>query len=852
MPSDPRPLPRSLPAALLHPWTWRMAWRDSRTQRLRLLIFSLAIVSGIAVLVAIHSLKASVESGIAAQAKELLGSDLQVSSRQPVSDADAAVLSKLATAARTTRETAFPSMMSFPNSSSRLVQVRALEGDYPFYGKIETLPADAWQRLRQERGVLLDPALLEQFQVKAGDEVELGSLRLKILGTVHKAPPRSSRFGAFAPEVYVRLSDMRESGLMGSGSMVTHLLHLEIPHAPPSAKLKEAIHHDFPKTTWRLETPEDRRETLGTALDLFQRYLGILALASLALGALGVAGAVQSHISRRIPTIAILRCLGAPQQLAAAVYIAQNLALGILAALLGAGIGIALHIGVLAVFRDSLPIAVSPSPEWKIVLRTTLAGFAVCGGFALIPISKIRRISPAATLRSGAVLPGGTLRAIPVYLLLTALLILLALINDPDWKRALVLVGGLATAFALVIGVARGLMAASRRILRPGWPYLLRQSISNLHRPGNQTLLFLLSLGLGTFLMLTILLAGNLLQQSLSLSNTGDSPNLYLIDVQPDQVDGVTSLVKSQGLPALESAPMVVMRVQAIQGVPVGKVEGLPRWVASREFRSTYRDHLNTSETIVAGEWHPTFSDPSAPVPLSLEEKIAQDMRVKLGDTITLDVQGIPVEARVTSIRKVDWSRFNLNFFMVFPPGVLEGAPGFHVVTTRTPDATASGSLQHALTKDYANITAIDLTHILETVRGILSKISLVVSVLGGVTLIAALPILIGTLLNGRDVRLRESVLLRTLGASARQVRTILTIEYAALGFLSALTGTLLAVGANAALAVFVFKASPYPDPWLLAAAFLAPTIISILGGLALSRGISNHPPLAILRDTSA
>ncbi len=510
----------------------------------------------------------------------------------------------------------------------------------------------------------------------------------------------------------------------------------------------------------------------------------------------------------------------------------------------------ALHTGVIAYFKDSLPVAVAPSPEWKIVLRTTLAGFAVCCGFALIPILRINRISPAATLRSGAVLPGGNRRAMPVYLLLAGLLFLLAYINDPDWARALALVGGLATAFALIIGVAHLLMALTRRIIRPGWPYLLRQGISNIHRPGNQTLLFLLSLGLGTFLLLTIVLAGNLLQQRLQITTSGNSPNLYLIDVQADQIDGVTALVRSQGLPVLESTPMVTMRVQAIQGVPVDRVEGLPRWIANREFRSTYRAQPTSSETLTAGVWHAVVPDAGGPVPLSLEEKIAQDMRVKLGDTLTLDVQGVAVEARVTSIRRVDWSRFNLNFFMVFPPGALEGAPGFQVITTRTPDAAASGRLQHALTADFANVTSIDLTQILETVRGILSKISLVVTILGGVTLIAALPILTGTLLNGRDVRLRESVLLRTLGASARQVRTILTIEYATLGFLSALTGTLLAVGANAILAIFVFKASPYPAADVLAVAFLAPLVIAIVGGMALSRGVSNHPPLEILRQT--
>jgi putative ABC transport system permease protein len=208
------------------------------------------------------------------------------------------------------------------------------------------------------------------------------------------------------------------------------------------------------------------------------------------------------------------------------------------------------------------------------------------------------------------------------------------------------------------------------------------------------------------------------------------------------------------------------------------------------------------------------------------------------------------VRARITSLRKVDWSRFNLNFFMIFPPGVLEGAPGFHVLTTRVPAGLSSGELQRSFVRQFPNISAIDLTLILETVRGILEKISRVISVLAGFTVLAGLPILIGTLLNGRDQRLRESVLLRTLGASAKQVRTILIVEYATLGALSALAGICLAIAANVALAVFVFKAAPWPDPGLLAIAFATSTGLAILGGLALSRGVCRHPPLEVLRSS--
>lgn len=853
--NSPRALPRNIFSALFHPWTWRMAWRDSRAQRQRLVIFSLAIVAGVGALVAIHSLKASVQAGIGSQAKALLGSDLQVSSRQPIPDADA---TKLATKARRiSRETGFASMLYFPAATTaKLVQVRGLEGEYPYYGKVETTPAGAWQRLQSESGVLLEPAMLDQFGAKIGDMVKLGDIELPILGVVNKPAPRSSRFAGFAPEAYVRLSDLARTGLLGSTSLAFYNLHLELPDGSDEQKLKRTIRKEFPEATWRLETPEDRRENIADALDNFQQFLGIIALVALVLGAIGVAGAVHAHVSRRIPSVAILRCLGCPGDLAFAIYLAQAMALGLIGALIGAALGMGAHLGVIAFFHDKLPIAIDATPEWLAAAQTTAAGFAVCCGFALLPLLRVRHISPGATLRDGAALksPTNALRSWPVYFLLAGLLTLVAVLNSAEWKRALGMVAGLGIAFGLLVLLARGLVFTARRIVRPTWPYLIRQGISNLHRPHNQTLLFLLSLGLGTFLLLTILLTRNLLNQRLTLSQFAESPNIYLVDVQPDQLEGVTTLVRAQNLPVLESAPMVTMRIQSVRGTPVRDLEKkgeIPRWVLRREFRSTYRDQLNATETLVAGQWHAKIPDPNAPVPLSLEEKLGKDLNVALGDEITMDVQGVPVKARVTSFRHVDWSRFNLNFFMVFPPGVLEDAPGFNVVTTRVPEGVSSGDLQRSLVQKFPNVTAIDLTLILETVRGILEKISGVISVLAGCTVLAGLPILIGTLLNGRDQRVRESILLRTLGASAKQVRAILTIEYATLGALSALAGLLLAVAGNAALALLVFKANPWPDWQLLAITFATTTGLAIAGGLFLGRGVCNHPPLDILRNAA-
>ncbi len=844
--------PGGIWTALVDAWTWRMAWRDSRTERYRLAIFSLAIIAGVAALVSIHSLKASLKRGIATQAKALLGADLQITSHRPFAADEIADLS--ARGRRIAQEVSFSSMLYFPDSdAARLVQVRGIEGDFPFYGAVRTTPPEAWGRLHSEPGIVLERATMEQYKAKEGQRVKLGALELPILGAIDKPPPRGNRFGGFAPEAYVRLSDLDRTGLLAQTSLASFHIELELRGGADAQAIKREIADAYPDAGWRMETPEDRRETLGNALDNFEQFLGIVAIAALVLGAIGVAGAVHAHVSRRVPAIAILRCLGCSADRAFAIYLVQTIAIAAPGAAAGCAFGMGLHALVIALFRESLPVAIDARPEWIAAGETTFSGFAVCCCFAVLPLLRIRRISPSSTLRDGAAPAdsSSSWRTWPVYLVLAALLVALALLGDPHWKRALSLVAGLGAAFAILAGLARGLVFLARRAVRPRWPYLLRQGISNIHRPRNQTLLFLLSLGLGAFLLCTILLSKNLVSRRIDLPQFAESPNLYLIDVQPDQVEGVSAIVKSQRLEVIENAPLVAMRIRSVRGVPVRELEkrgSIPKWVLQREFRSSYRDRLNATEKLVAGNWFDPGFTLGAPTPLSLEEEIAKDLHVGVGDELTLDVQGVPIKARIASLRKVDWSRFNLNFFMIFPPGALDRAPGFHVLTTRLPAGRSSGELQRALVQAFPNVSAIDLTLVLETVRGILEKVERVLSVLAGFTVLAAIPILAGALLNGRDQRIVEGVLLRTLGASASQVRAILTIEYATLGALSATAGLLLAAAANYALAIFVFKVDPTLDARVLAGGFAITTGLAVAGGLFLSRGISSHPPLAILR----
>jgi putative ABC transport system permease protein len=854
--------------ALFHPWTWRMAWRDSRNQRARLALYTLSIAAGICSLTAIHALKQSVQTGIDTQSKSLLGADVLVSSRHNISEEKLHSIAHLVR--ETAHETAFSSMLSVPsNARTRLVQVRAIEGGYPFGTQVVSNPPDAWEELHKRPGILLEPALMIELGVSKEDKVKIGSLELTVLGSVSKGIPRSNRFSGFAPEVFIRQTDLEATGLAGAQSLVNQHVAIELV-AKNQTERKTAVaelRKVFSENGVQMQTPENRREVIGEGLDKAQEFLGITALAALVLGGIGVAGAIHTHISRRLPTVAILLCLGCQTRVAMAVYLIQASILGLIGAIVGAGGGALAHAAAVHFAAASLPVSVHLLPDPLVLLETAMTGFVLCCGFALQPLLGIQDVSPASILsQRPQTLSQSKLRNLAIFALVLGLVWATARLNGSNALRASGLTLGLVVAFSLLTATALGLMTVARKFLRPSWSYVLRQGVSNLFRPQNQTLLFLLSLGLGVFLLLSTWMTQSLVLGQLRIDIEESTPNLYLIDIQPDQTESVGNLLKAQQLPLFEDSPMVTMRIASVKGLPLsaleerskaketsatnGQTQRVPRWVMEREYRSSYRNTLNASETVIAGTWPPAVPSPEQPVPLSIEQQLAKDLRVGLGDELVLDVQGIPIKTRVACLRKVDWSKFNLNFFMIFPTGVLENAPQFHLITTRVPNQAASAALQRAILQTAPNVSVVDLTTLLATISEQLQKASRIIQLLAGFTLLTGLPILIAALLNGRDQRIQETVLLRTLGASEKQVRAILLIEYSALGLLAGLTGCTLAVIATWAESRWIFKTSA-PQEWgVLLLGLLLTLGASIAAGTLITRGICRHSPLSILRGS--
>jgi putative ABC transport system permease protein len=551
--------------------------------------------------------------------------------------------------------------------------------------------------------------------------------------------------------------------------------------------------------------------------------------------------------------------MGATARRTFQIYLAQAGVLGLLGAGTGSLLGVALQAYVPRLLSDFLPVEVAFSVSWTAIGLGLGVGVGVTLLFALWPLLEVREVSPLRALRTN-VEPGGGWRDPARWAVgggLAAGVTGVALLQAPSWEVGLGYAGAVAVVFAVLAGVARGIMAGVRRYFPSSWSYPWRQGLANLYRPNNQTTVLMLALGLGTFLITTLVLVEQTLLEQIQVAGGEGQPNLVLFDVQNDQVDGVTNLVEEEGVPVLAQEPLVTMRMQGVKGRTIDAIRrdstAEVDWAMEREYRVTYRDHLTASETIVEGTFIGTVEgtpmQTGEPVPISLERGIArEDLNVGVGDTLTFDVQGRPVTTYVSSLRKVDWQRIGTNYFVLFPEGVLETAPQMHVVLSRTESDSSAAAVQRRVVQEYPNVSAIDLSLVLSTFRDLFGRLSYVVRFMALFSIITGLIVLAGAVVVSRYQRAEESVLLKTLGASRRTVLQIMTVEYLFLGAFAAITGLILALAAAWGLAYFVFEGPFVLAPWTLLGAFVVVTLLTVGIGLFNSRGLYDRPPLDVLR----
>ena len=835
-------------------WLLKMAWRDSRKYRSRLVLFTSSIILGIAALVSINSFRDNLLNDINDQAKELLGADLRISSTIEIREDllfpfDSALLQR-------SRETYFASMIYFPRTDgTRLVQVRALEGNFPYYGKIETDPPNAESDFRNKQMALVDATLMLQYDVKVGDTVRVGNLGFKIVGKLQKVPGQSGISTTVAPIVYIPHQYLKETGLIKKGSRIRYQYFYEASSTEVAEAVLDANEEALDDLGINTETVEERKEDTGDSFNNLGNFLNLVAFIALLLGCVGVASSVHIYIKEKIATIAVMRCLGLKGRQAFLIYLYQIAIMGFLGAVIGTILGSFIQSFLPKIFSDFLPIAVSMAVSWASIVQGITIGVCMAVLFALIPLLEIRNISPLRTLRASFEIKNDErdyLR-IAVYGLIFVFIFGFSVLQIKDIEESLYFSGGIFLAFGVLALVGKSIMWLVRKYFPVSWGYVWRQSLANLYRPNNQTITLIVSIGLGTALISILYFVQSILVDKVAISGGGQKPNMVLFDIQSHQKDEIAEITLDYDLPLAQQVPIVTMRLVGINGytkemIAEDSIINYRERSFNREYRVTYRDSLIGSEKLIEGKWYGRVDSPNDTIYISLSDGSANSMGVKVGDELTFNVQGAIITTVVGSLREVDWNRVQTNFRILFPVGVLEEAPQFHVLITKVESNDMSARYQQAIVRQFPNVSIIDLSLILNTLDEVLGKISFVIRFMAMFSIVTGLLVLIGSVIISKFQRIQESVLLRTLGASKKQILSITALEYMFLGSIAAFSGIVLALIGSWALAVFRFEMAFIPNLFPAVILFAIIAGLTVLIGLINSRSIIQKTPLEVLR----
>ncbi|MBA2499303.1 MAG: ABC transporter permease [Chitinophagaceae bacterium] len=834
-------------------WLALMAWRDSRRNRSRLLLFVSSIILGIAALVAIFSLSNNLKQEIDNQAASLLGADLEISDNKPFSPTIRKLIDSLGD--RKSEERRFTSMAYFPkNGGSRLIEARALGGDFPYYGKLETTPAAAGKQFRNGQQALVDQTLMLQYDVQPGDSVRVGNTNFIIAGSLEGAPGQSGLSASVAPVVYIPLSYLEQTGLEQKGSRINYRYYFKYDRQVNMQKLMQQLEPVLDAEDVNYDTTETQKEDTARSFRDVTRYLTLIGFVALLLGCIGVASAIHIYVREKINTIAVLRCLGASASQAFLIYLLQITAIGMIGSILGAALGTIIQQFLPIILKELLPIEMNTPVSWLAIGQGILSGLIISLLFALLPLVSIRKISPLNTLRISF---QPSLMKDPLKWLIYSLILIFifgfTLFHTRSWQNALAFTFGITIAFLILSAIASLLIWAARKFFPDRANYLWRQGFSNLFRPNNQTTVLIVSIGLGTALVCTLFFVQNILLSSVTLATSGNQPNMVLFDIQTAQREKIMTLAKDQDLQVHGMVPIVNMRLERINNITPAVLEKdstLPmrNWIFSREYRVTFRDTISSSEKITEGKWVGVAEEGSA-IPISMEQRYAERNGLEIGDTLIFNVQGALMPTIISSFREVDWNRIQTNFLVVFPKNSLEAAPQFHVLMTRVQGVEKSAAFQRSVVQQFPNVSIIDLGLILSILDNILSKIGFVIRFMAAFSIITGLVVLIASIMISKFQRIQETVLLRTLGASRKQVFAITALEYFFLGAMASLTGILLALAASWALAKYTFETSFTPQ-WLpVPIIFIFVCALTVSIGLFNSRDVLNKPPLDILRQ---
>ncbi|MBO3116981.1 ABC transporter permease [Winogradskyella sp. DF17] len=827
-----------------------MAWRDAKASSVRLVLFMTSIILGIAAVVAIQLLSDTMQANIKLQSKNLMGADYIIDTRQNPTERAQAIIDSLQPDAK---EVNFASMIAFPkNNGTKLVQVRGIEGGFPFYGSMDTKPIEASSNYQSKGGALVDATLMLQFGINLGDSIKVGKVTLPIVGILKSIPGNTAVSTSIAPPVVIPYQFIDATELIQFGSRKEYQFFYKASDILDLNALEDRIEPMLEAESADLDTHTSTSRRLGRRFNNVVRFLNLAAFIALLLGCIGIASSVHVYIKEKLKAIAVLKCLGASRKQSFLIYLIQISGIGILGGLIGSIIGIGIQLLFPFILESFLPfelqVSLTPTP----IIIGILLGFLMSVLFALLPLLNTWYVSPLKVLRvSEEAEQPRTVRTL-IFAAILVFLFLFSLWLLRDLEYALAFVGGALVAFLILALTARFFMKLVRRFFPRSWRFTTRQGLLNLYRPNNQTVVLILAIGLGTFLIGNLYFTKDILLAKTEVGQTAENANLIILDIQSHQRDEVLKQLNDRQLPIMDDIPLVTMRLHKIKDRLVNEIKQdtarkVRRWILNHEFRTTYRANMIDSEELLKGEWVEK-ADPGTTIPISISDGFASDARLELGDTVIFNVQGVLMETTVASIRKVDWGRVQLNFNIVFPRGVLEDAPQFNVFTTAAANEKVSADFQRDLVAALPGATIIDLRQVFTIVEDILDKVSWVINFMAIFSIITGLFVLIASVRTSKYQRIKESVLLRTIGATNKQILKITILEYLFLGLLGSIMGVLLALFSSFGLGLFLFQEPFVPSAIPFVVFVPGITLLVLVIGLSNIRSVLSSSPLEVLR----
>ena len=842
------------------PLTLRFAWRELRSGLRGFGVFVACIALGVMAIAAIGSVAQSLTDRLARAGGVILGGDLAFSLVQR--EANAGERAFLAAHGAISVVATLPTMARTRDGRTTLVDVKAVDGAYPLLGDVATAPdmalAALLARQRGAFGAAADPTLLTRLALKPGDRITIGNAVIELRAALTGEPDKLSSGIGFGPRLLISEAALRASGLLQPGSLVRWRYRLRLPAAASGdravAAMERQAQAQFPDAGWDIRTRNNAAPQLERNVERFGQFLTLVALTALLVGGVGVANAVTSHLARKRDAIATMKALGATGGGVFAVYCSQIMLVALFAALIGAALGAALPFVMVFAFATIIPLPVAPALHPAALVLAIVYGLLTAFAFALWPLARARDISVAMLFREQI----AAARRWPRrrYVLMTALIVAapaaLAIVLADDRRLATIFVAAAAVIFVALRAVATLTMAVTRRLPRPH-STLLRLAIANIYRPSALTPNVVLSLGLGLSLLVTVIEIDGNLHRQFTAALPEQAPSFFFIDIPSAEAGRFDSFVRERApRSALERVPMMRGRIVAAAGVKADDLKPAERsaWVLRGDRGITYAAALPRGSRLVAGQWW--AADYSGAPLVSVEATTARDLNLKLGDTVTVNVLGRDITARIANLRAVDWQNLGINFVLVFSPGAFAGAPHTDIATLTFADGGTTAeetALIKALADAFPTVSAVRVKDALDAVDHIVGNLLLALRGASAVTLVAAALVLGGTLAAGQSFRIYDAVVLRTLGATRFRLIAAYALEYLLIGLAAVVFG--IAAGSLAADLV-VTRVMAFPFVWTAtetlgaAAAALLVTVVVGLAGTVVALG---HKPAAVLRN---